>query len=801
MSGQGYFYPSGAANAPMPGGMFPGGGAAAAGYATIGAGGMMPPGAGLGMQAGAQGQGSSRYPSFTPMASPSNAANGGVNGSAAQMGPTSPYPAYQHAASASPSLASDSLTTATTTPVPMNGSAGPNSRPNGMSMPSYGMEQNPYAHLHQQHANHPHLNPYANMPYANGNPYQPYAPIHQQLAAPISPAMIHAQAHPPPTVTPKMNTRPTYGYPVLPNTTPVANPARKPVSIASPRLSVSEGTAGGQLNGHIADERESSDEEEAVGSDSEPVFASINQAVAQKAKKSKRKASTEERTVSVPDGTPQEVSRTTEPEPAEKKSSVVPQPMTDSFMDAADSATNDLVNPGARPPPWVSSARPYPVETAPGVVFHRKTPFPARLYPEINTWEHVEQRGRSGGAKEEKKRQQDKAVVLRQRRKVEDGAERTFGEVTKEVMAQVVKEVEERDAQRKQEQQRAEAEQTSAEVISEAEKPQERACQTAQVAESSAPTETTSGAETISEKAATEAKPVTADAPTTEAPSSDTKPPQPTSAAPTVSEQSPTPAPAPVKAAPKSWAALLRTAAPKQTPSPSPAVSSSAGTVPPSNVTSPRLAQAAIVEDVAGSSDSQPLQKAIVVPEGAPAAPTPVVPAKPINAWGSRPMIVPDQLDLGKLLAEGLDERTRASLKKVTSVPRGLINTGNMCFANSVSLPSGVLKCCSFFSADFASVGLLRAVCVVAGGTRQAIHRRPRQAYSVDRGNVSRPRCSRTNANPHLVSSFCESLQRPILARQQYQHPPPNPLPARNNGPRAVNSSGNLLFRHLCTKP
>lgn len=172
MSGQGYFYPSGAANAPMPGGMFPGGGAAAAGYATIGAGGMMPPGAGLGMQAGAQGQGSSRYPSFTPMASPSNAANGGVNGSAAQMGPTSPYPAYQHAASASPSLASDSLTTATTTPVPMNGSAGPNSRPNGMSMPSYGMEQNPYAHLHQQHANHPHLNPYANMPYANGNPYQ-----------------------------------------------------------------------------------------------------------------------------------------------------------------------------------------------------------------------------------------------------------------------------------------------------------------------------------------------------------------------------------------------------------------------------------------------------------------------------------------------------------------------------------------------------------------------------------------------------------------------------------------------------
>jgi hypothetical protein len=37
-----------------------------------------------------------------------------------------------------------------------------NSGPNGMAMPSYGLEQNPYAHLHQQHAAHPHLNPYAN---------------------------------------------------------------------------------------------------------------------------------------------------------------------------------------------------------------------------------------------------------------------------------------------------------------------------------------------------------------------------------------------------------------------------------------------------------------------------------------------------------------------------------------------------------------------------------------------------------------------------------------------------------------
>lgn len=690
MNNAGYFYPSGNA-APMGPGMYPGAnGYTGMGMTTAGNGIMNGPPGALGMGGMPNGQGGpSRFPTFTPHGGGIASPNGvNVNGVGAHI-PTSPYPAYQHASSVgatSPSMAN------ATTQAPMNGGGAspqnPAAMPNGMNMPTYGMEQNPYAHLHQ-HANHPHHNPYAAMangmsPYGNGNPYQPYAPIHQQLAGPggpISPALMHAQVHPP-SITPKMSHRSTYGYPVLP-TAPNAPPTRKPVSISSPtRPSMSEGTSGGHLNGHASEvgasavDEESSDEE-AVASDGEPVFASINQAVAaQKAKKSKRKASVEEQVQKAPVETTDKVKeevKPSEPKPVEPETQVQ-QPMTDSFMDASDSVSNDLA---IRPPPWISTGRPYPIEAAPGVVFHRKTPFPARLYPDIKTWEQVEQREKSVKA-EGKVREQSNAVVLRQRRKIDDDAERTFGEVTKDVLAQVEKEKKEREAVKEQEQQRAE--QTSAEVTFRTEKPQESEPK-AQTVE--ARSETPAPAKSVTEESK-----ATVDDPSAEAKASETSiapPPSETSAiAASLETPAPAPAPAPAKAAPKSWAALLRGAAPKQTPA-GPAVSSPTGTVPLSNVTSPKLAQSAIVEEVAGSSENQPPQKAIVVPEGGP-APAPVAPSKPTNAWGSRPMIVPDQLDLGKLLAEGLDERTRASLKKVTSVPRGLINTGNMCFANSVSL-------------------------------------------------------------------------------------------------------------------
>jgi ubiquitin carboxyl-terminal hydrolase 10 len=411
----------------------------------------------------------------------------------------------------------------------------------------------------------------------------------------------------------------------------------------------------------VKEEEKKKDIVEEEGSDSEPVFASINQEVEQ-AKKSRheRKVSSSVGGEEVPKSSNGPTSDPAVPSPEARESRVSEAPpapvISDSFIDSADATTTD------RPQSvlWTSLGRPYPVTEAPGVVFHRRTAVPGRLYPVIKSWESIE-RPQGKERKVVPRREQVRAVAWRGKRRVK--GERVFGEVTPEMIAEI------KEQQTPQQQEEAKPAETAIEERLEAPVPQPTVEATPIPRIPSPPAEETATPTATSLEPAPAAEPATAPS----------------------SEFAPTPAPAP-KAAPKSWAALLRTASKPSSSTPAIAAPSS-GSVPSSNITSPRLAASAVVEQVAGTTEGSEQTIVVVPTEGSASAPasTPAqVPAKPANAWGARPMIVPDQLDLGKLLAEGLDERTRASLKKVTSVPRGLINTGNMCFANSVSLSGGL---------------------------------------------------------------------------------------------------------------
>lgn len=671
---------------------------------------------------------------------------GGANGHGALgVSASSPYPAYHHASSSaapssssvtSPSLSNTTANTATTpattatttaTVGSFNGSV--SSPPNNAVASQTGgailnnhhggyMDQNPYAHLHQQHANHPHHNPYANMQaggsgpsaaassmplgmspsYQNGGLYQPYGPPHPQqtmqngpAGGSMSPAHMHAPVHSL-SVTPKMNHRAAYGYPVLPNTvnSNVNGPARKPSVVISAHdsgISMSGSQSGRgpsvsengsqNVDGAAVDEEGESEVDGDEPSDSEPVFASINQAVvgAKKAKKSKRKAHVEEVNVSNPS--------TEEPVVAEKKdveatiessaadvTPAVPEQqlqITETFTDKLESFNDDPSGSRSIPSAWISSGRPHPIETAPGVVFNKSTAFPAHLYPIINTWDQIESKGKSVKGKG-KARSQDKAVSLRKRRRGGKGVEIEFGEVSRALLAEVEKAKE-----------AASASQESVPTTTTTEQDE-----SSQIQEASKFTEEVKP-EVIDETVETKQTPTTEEASATiEAKPVDSSNEGQTAAPVSVTTPSASPAPPVAKAAPKSWAALLRGPAPKSTSSTSASVATPVAPVPPSNITSETLAQSAVVEEVPGSNENQSPKK-VIVAESVPGTTIPAPSAKPANAWGARPIIVPDQLDLGRLLADGLDERTRASLKKVTSVPRGLINTGNMCFANSVS--------------------------------------------------------------------------------------------------------------------
>ncbi|KAJ9106835.1 hypothetical protein QFC19_002963 [Naganishia cerealis] len=715
-----------------------------------------------GMQNGAAGM--SRFPpAFTPQsqvhAAPQQQLGSlgpglvghvnGVNGSGAAGGngqaSSSPYPAYHHASSAatsssvtSPSLSNTTVNTATTpattatttvtvgsasgsvsSPPPNDAASTPTPGSGARSMSSYlpsGMEQNPYAHLHQQHASHPHHNPYANMQpgagpasniplgmspaaYGNGGLYQPYGPPHQQQpmqngppGGPLSPAHMHAPIHSL-SVTPKMNHRTSYGYPVLPttNSTAASGPLRKPSVVISAhdsgisvlgsqsgrRPSISESSLLNVDGAVVEDDESGSEVDDEQASDGEPVFASINQAVAKKAKKSKRKPQPQpqqtedvkspsvrlEETVVAEAKQVEEAKETNVLGPAVSLDTEATPPITDTFTDELESFHNDDPS-GSRPKrsQWISAGRPHPIETAPGVVFNQSTAIPARLYPIINTWDQIERKGKSGKAKG-KMRSQTNAVSLQKRRRAGKGLEVEFGEVSQSVLAEVMRAKEEASAL-----QQNMATDTQQELSNNPPQP-------------SKPTEEV--VLKVTDDAIKAEQTTESEAPAAVGPISvDSITPVPTPASVPATSPSPAQASPVAKATPKSWAALLRGPIPKSTPA-----TSAPASVPSSNVTSPTLAQSAVMEQVPGSNEHQSPKKVIVVdgvmtPGG---ATTPAAPAKPANAWGARPMIVPDQLDLGRLLAEGLDERTRASLKKVTSVPRGLINTGNMCFANSVS--------------------------------------------------------------------------------------------------------------------
>lgn len=171
---------------------------------------------------------------------------------------------------------------------------------------------------------------------------------------------------------------------------------------------------------------------------------------------------------------------------------------------------------------------------------------------------------------------------------------------------------------------------------------------------------------------ATEASTQSAEA--TSTPTEQTTAPAPTSPAP-VSQ----PPPPPVKAAPKSWAALLRPSAPATTST----LSDAARPALSGPSSSGELLSEDHNESEGASKSGPPTETGKPRPTGYAAAA-----AAGAAAWGAAGRS--GELDLGKLLSEGVGGLPlSAGAAGLASVPRGLINTGNMCFANSVSPASG----------------------------------------------------------------------------------------------------------------
>lgn len=155
--------------------------------------------------------------------------------------------------------------------------------------------------------------------------------------------------------------------------------------------------------------------------------------------------------------------------------------------------------------------------------------------------------------------------------------------------------------------------------------------------------------------------------------------------------QAPAPAASPAPAKPRSWAALLKTpthsspSTPGAVPSSSASVSSTTEAGPsrprPSTSTSP------------STPNLTPTVNGLAQPQSSPQAQggQPQQQAKTFNYAAAAMSSVPSpHEDLVKLLSEGVSSirgpvGLTAKEKEALMVPRGLINTGNMCFANTVS--------------------------------------------------------------------------------------------------------------------
>lgn len=155
------------------------------------------------------------------------------------------------------------------------------------------------------------------------------------------------------------------------------------------------------------------------------------------------------------------------------------------------------------------------------------------------------------------------------------------------------------------------------------------------------------------------------------------------------------------RAPPRSWAALLRTGQTPSTSKGSPAPSATSAQIA-SNVATPGSSpKAAPTSAPNGSSESVSQAPSEL---GTPAQATSPVVSKsrppPPAAW-----TVPGKFsneEMSRLLLEGLPADNITARARTATVPRGLINTGNMCFANSILQ---VLAYCGPFTALFEELG------------------------------------------------------------------------------------------------